>query len=170
MQDNFKDYIHDHRQELEHSFDADKSWEDFQQNHKAKRRHWPKWAVAATVSLLLGTMAVWVELNQRSPMAAEEPQQLTEWQEAELYYQNEISEMTHEVKAHTNDEEMLKDLEHMDQAMADIKEDLKDGVANELVIEALMDHYRLKLTILQEMLSQIKEQEENENEKNISTL
>jgi hypothetical protein len=54
----------------------------------------------------------------------------------------------------------------MDKAFDEIKKDLQDDAANEEVIEAMMNHYRLKLEILERMLDEIKEH----NEKGDTTI
>ena len=56
----------------------------------------------------------------------------------------------------------------MDRAFAELKQDLKDNADNAEVIAAMMNHYRLKLQILEKMLNEI--QEENESEENNSVL
>jgi uncharacterized protein YqiB (DUF1249 family) len=51
----------------------------------------------------------------------------------------------------------------LDKVYAELKEDLKDNAHNEEVIEAMIQNYRLKLDILEEMLYQLKESQESQN-------
>jgi len=46
-----------------------------------------------------------------------------------------------------------------------IKNDLKDNVANDQIIEAMIQNYRLKLRILEELQSEIKQEKNKENAK-----
>ena len=160
MQDNFKELVGAHNEEFEFPFDADKGWKDFQ-SRQPKKKQKRVWLVAASVSILAMTISIFVWTGSQN----QEP--LSEWQEVELFYQAQIEGMTQLVANHSDDESVLYDLEEMDRAFAEVKEDLKDDAANEEVIEAMMNHYRLKLEILERMLEEIKEENEDV-ENNIS--
>ncbi len=156
-QDNFKNFIGSHQEEFEFPFDAEKGWKEFE-SRKPKRRGNHVWMIAASVSLLMMLGVVWVYYP------SEPPQELTEWQEAEVFYQQQIDHMTVMVKQVTDDEEILYDLEEMDRAFAELRNDLKDNADNAEVIEAMMNHYRLKLQILEQMFDEIKEKNESEED------
>ena len=153
MQDNFKEHIDKYIDEFDHSFDVNKGWSEFQKKRAPKNRLWI-WSAAASITSLLGILGV------NFMIQTEEPQQLSEWDEVELFYQAQIDNMTRLVRNVTDDESILFDLEEMDRAFAEVKKDLQDDAANEEVIEAMMNHYRLKLNILQKMLEEIKEEDE----------
>jgi hypothetical protein len=61
--------------------------------------------------------------------------------------------------------EFLSDMSQIDSICTDIKKDLKDNVSNQEVIEALINNYRIKIQILEEMLDELK-QNENKPVKN----
>jgi hypothetical protein len=65
------------------------------------------------------------------------------------------------------EKEMITDITQLDSIRADIKEDLKDNISNQEVIEALIQNYRLKIRLLEEMMALLKENETNQK-KNIS--
>lgn len=162
MQDNFKSYIDQHQEAFEFPFDAEKGWADFESRRPKPKVRTNMWMMAAAVSavVLVSGYLVFFPATVRP--------ELTEWQEAELFYQQQISQMTQMVKTAGGDEQILYDLEEMDQAFAELKADLKDQADNAEVIAAMMDHYRLKLQILERMLKEIKD--ENEEPKDISIL
>lgn len=162
MRDNFKKYAEDHIEGFDHSFDVEAGWSDFQKRNPEKKNKWQLMMIAASVTLLISVGVVFF-LNQK-----QQPQELSEWQEVQLFYQTQIQDMTTLVTNMTDDDQILYDLEEMDQAFAELKADLKDDAANEEVIEAMMNHYRLKLRILEQMLEEIRD--ENESEKDISLL
>ena len=60
--------------------------------------------------------------------------------------------------------ELDSDMAQIDSICVDIRKDLKDNVANQEVIEALIQNYRIKLQILEDMLVMLK-QNENKQEK-----
>ena len=162
MQDNFKGYIEKNIDEFDHSFDVDKGWADFSKKNTPKKSKTLLWAVAASVVLLMSVFGV------NFMMESNAPKQLSEWEEVELFYQNQIDDMTILVTSYSSDKSLLYDLEEMDKAFLEIKNDLQDDAANEEVIEAMMNHYRLKLEILEKMLDEIRE--DNETSKNTISL
>jgi hypothetical protein len=94
--------------------------------------------------------------------------------EAEVYYNNQINILYKEAAPllTTNPElesELNYDLTQIDSICIDLRKDLKDNVANQEVVEALIQNYLIKIEILKEMLAILKEKEnENNGEKNKS--
>jgi hypothetical protein len=89
--------------------------------------------------------------------------------EAEAYYTSQINMRKEEVfrltasnpeVRHEIDDEMID----LDRAYKELKEDLKDNADNEEVIEAMIQNYRIKLDILEEMLRRLKHSNESQNE------
>ena len=60
---------------------------------------------------------------------------------------------------------LIEDFTEMDKAFLELKEDLKDDVDNEEVVEAMINNYRLKLKILERIMIEI---EEKDNESKYS--
>ena len=60
--------------------------------------------------------------------------------------------------------EIDMELVDLDRVFLDLKDDLKDNADNEEVIEAMIQNYRLKLEILEEMLMVLKESDNTQNE------
>jgi hypothetical protein len=91
--------------------------------------------------------------------------------EAEAYYSSQIDIKKDEVfqLAADNPEirrEIDMELVDLDRVFNELKEDLNDNAANEEVIEAMIQNYRLKLDILEEMLMVLKQSNESQNENN----
>lgn len=89
--------------------------------------------------------------------------------EAEAYYTARISERKDEVFRLTAAYpdirlEIDTELIELDNVFTELKEDLNDNADNEEVIEAMIQNYRLKLDILEEMLHRIKQSQEPQNE------
>ncbi len=62
--------------------------------------------------------------------------------------------------------ELFTDISQLDSICSEIKKDLKDNVANQDVIEALIQNYRLKISLLEDMLEVLKENEANPEKSN----
>ena len=93
--------------------------------------------------------------------------------ETEAYYNQLVSEKYIEVKKYLVDDretEMMlnTDLEELDEIYKDLKKDLSDDISNPEVIEAMIQNYRIKLEILEDLLSQFKEMENQDYENNES--
>lgn len=155
MRDNFKDLIDQHADQFEHSFDPEKGWNEFQKR-RPKSNVRTVWMIAASVALLLSVGLAFMNLSEESN------EQLSELEEIELFYEGQIDQMTQLVKNLSGDEEILYDLKEMDQAFEEVKADLNDDAASQEVIEAMMNHYRLKLKILERMLEEIKDDEKED--------
>ena len=89
--------------------------------------------------------------------------------EAEAYYTSQINQKKDEVfrLAAGNPEirhEVDNELVDLDRVYNELKEDLKDNAANEEVIEAMIQNYRLKLEILEDMLMVLKQSNGTQNE------
>lgn len=93
-----------------------------------------------------------------------------EFTEAERYYVAQIDVSKDELYTLINQKPNLRkeidaELDDLDRLFLELKKDLNDNADNQEVIEALMQNYRLKLEILEDLLHQIKEmQKSNENE------
>lgn len=89
--------------------------------------------------------------------------------EAEAYYTAQISARQEEFNLATASNPEIKaeinyDLKVLDSVYADLRHDLKDNAANVEVIEAMIQNYRLKLEILEDVLSQMRQANNNHNE------
>jgi hypothetical protein len=88
--------------------------------------------------------------------------------EAEAYYTSLINMKKEEVFRLTSNSpdiqlEINTEMVELDKVFEELKEDLKDNAANEEVIEAMIQNYRVKLDILEEMLFRLKQSNESQN-------
>ena len=93
-------------------------------------------------------------------------------QETEMYYNTLIKSLYQEatplLTRHPEiEKEMITDITQLDSIRASIKKDLKDNISNQEVVEALIQNYRLKIRLLEEMLALLKDNEIDQK-KNIS--
>jgi hypothetical protein len=80
--------------------------------------------------------------------------------EAEAYYTSIVNQKLDELKpiianCPSLEEEMQFDLSKLDSVYLDLKSDLKDNMANQEVIEAIIENYRLKISILEDIQSEL---------------
>lgn len=86
--------------------------------------------------------------------------------ETEIYYNNLVFSLYNKVSpllASNPDirKELFTDISHLDSIYLEIRKDLKDNVSNQEVIDALIQNYRIKIELLEEMLVILRENENN---------
>jgi hypothetical protein len=99
----------------------------------------------------------------------------TQIRETEIYYNNLINSLYREATPLLTgspeiNKELTTDISHIDSLCVEIKKDLKDNVSNQDVVEALIQNYRLKIRLLEDMLTILKENEKNPEKENSHEL
>lgn len=97
-----------------------------------------------------------------SKMADKTPELPAELRETQLYYETRVSARMNEMKpifaAYPEvKEEINRDFSQLDSICVQLKADLKDNVSNQQVIEAMIQNYRTKLMILEDLLNELKQ-------------
>ncbi|MCF8366535.1 MAG: hypothetical protein K9H16_12180 [Bacteroidales bacterium] len=128
------------------------------------------WKAAAAVAIFVSSYFFhdWVNAPDQASMAAvneeqEKPSEIFKvLMEAEMYYTSKINSKKEEFYHLSSSnpgirEEIDSELVDLDKVYAELKCDLKDNAANEEVIEAMIQNYRIKLEILEDVLQQINE-------------
>ena len=178
--DRLEEYISKNREELDRYTPSNDVWKGIRGNMNYRRRNLTLWFSAAAMIVVILTTAVLFYvgkerdnyvLNRRDAdilLMKANPELI----ESEIYYNNLIHDLyLQATPLLTNnpdiEKELINDLSHLDSICADIKKDLRDNVANQEVVEALINNYRIKIRILENMLNTLK-QDENSEEKTIS--
>lgn len=125
---------------------------------------WVKYAAAVAVIVASGVWA-WLYQSpkqQAVPIASAFEAQINE---ASRYYEQEITQKQRLVMQLTADqpavsEGIAHDMAQLDSSLVQLKRDLGDNVANAEVVEAMIQNYRLKLSILEEVLGYLKSNEQ----------
>lgn len=155
MRDSLKEHIENRREDFElYPFDSDQEWVKLSKRIKPQKRDpWRVAGIAACFALVI-VGSVFVANNKHSGN--------NEVAELENFYEGEINQRITLIKSQLQDDKILKDLEEMDIAFAELKADLNDNVDNEEVITAMMENYRLKLQILEEILNELEKEKSEE--------
>ncbi len=180
MKDKLEQFIEDNRDSFD-SFSpsqAEGIWNRIESDRKNKPngklilRYFYR---AASVLLIFGLSYMfhdYVDKAKDSKLAEDKMkdiyQQLPELKEAENYYSNLVSSKMEEVKPFLANnpgisEAINVDLVELDSVYVSLKNDLKDNVANDQIIEAMIQNYRLKLRILEDLQAEIKKENKKEN-------
>jgi len=172
--DNLEEYIRKHREEIDRYKPSYSIRRKIRKELKTGKNPGYRWiSIAAMIAVLLGTSAVFFRFNYKfshKPGRNGSEQTMikagSELKEAEIYYNSLANSLYNEATPMLtrNPEiktELTADISHIDSICSEIKKDLKDNVANQDVIEALIQNYRIKIRLLEDMLEILKENEEN---------
>jgi hypothetical protein len=178
--DKLEKFILDHREDFDHLEPDPALWDQIE-TRKAPvvRLNWKSlaWKAAAVVAIFTASYYFHDYMASRKAVEQgfiagnmDEPGSpiVRELIEAEAYYTSQIDMAREEVfrlTAHEPDiqQEINMEMVELDKVFKELKEDLKDNADNEEVIEAMIQNYRLKLDILEEMLYRLKGSQEPQN-------
>lgn len=126
------------------------------------------WKAAAAVAIFIASYFFhdWMYVSDPGDMAqavdkTEQPSEVFKMLlEAEMYYTSRINSKKEEFNYLSSgnpdiNREINFELLELDSVYTDLKRDLKDNAANEEIIEAMVQNYRIKLEILEDVLQQM---------------
>ena len=136
------------------------------------------WKAAAAMAIFVASYFFhdWMNTPQTPQMAengemAEEPSEIFKvLMEAEMYYTSQINSRKEEFYHLSSGYPEIRDeinyeLVELDSVYSELKRDLRDNAANQEVIEAMIQNYRIKLDILEDVLRQMRAAKNDENGK-----
>jgi hypothetical protein len=178
--DRLEEHIRMNRDELDGYKPSPRIWNRIKKDLHKNRMGFRQWlSVAAMLTIIISGSVIM--LHNRNSLSGDRaglgsgtmnvlinPQ----LKETEIYYNNLVNSLYREATPLlTGNPEIVKELDsdfsHIDSICTEIKKDLKDNVANQEVVEALIQNYKIKIRILEDLLNQLKDKEDN-SEKNKS--
>ena len=172
--DNLEEYIMKNRESLDMYKPASSNWKKIKKELNPARFSGYRWlSVAAMAAVILGSAVFFLKPGERlsQQSAGEKNFQMMlkgspQLKEAVIYYNNLANSLYMEAtpmlaKNPEMEKELFSDISHIDSICSEIKHDLKDNVSNKEVIEALIQNYRIKISLLEDMLTVLKENDEN---------
>lgn len=175
MDDRFDKFIKDHQSEFDIFEPSEDLWRGIEKKlDKKKTIRWQFYItrVSAVAAIFVLSFIIqrffFSDADIQFSLKRDVEIKIPELQEAELYYTGLIDEKLNEVKPLLSEypsleEELHQDLTQLDSIYASLKEDLKDDVANQEVLEAMIQNYRLRIQILEDMLEFLNDNNEKSN-------
>lgn len=77
--------------------------------------------------------------------------------EVELYYASEVNAKIEAVKEYDESEEFLEDIEFLRTEFEALREEMGRGADQHKIIEAMIENYRLRLEILEDLLDELED-------------
>jgi hypothetical protein len=178
--DKLEEFILKNKEDLDRYTPSSGVWKKTKKRLAKEKYAFPKWLfIAAMFVVILGTSVVIIrqgynrsESDNESVAGGGMRPSKSHLKETEIYYNNLVNSLYREATPFlTSNPEIKKelntDISQLDSICFEIKKDLKDNVANQEVVEALIQNYRIKIRLLEDMLTILKENE-NHQEKNRS--
>lgn len=181
--DKFEKFVRDNKEEFDFLEPSPQLWNKIENELEEKKTHslnWWKLSNRAAAVVIIFIMSYYVHdfiaKQKESNIAINPEQQLAdsiknEFLETEAYYTLQVNLKLNEVNELANKHpEIIKDIRNdisdLDSIYKGLKSDLNDNIANEEIIEAMIQNYRIKLDILESILNEMKNSSTSKKEKN----
>ena len=181
MKDRLEQFISDNRDQFDPYEPDDKLWAGIENNIHGKKTFrigWKgvMWRAAAVILIFGASYGIQEYLHQRKAlMAGQEVNEIIksipELQEAEIYYTSLLNDKISQIGPLLEQnpelgESLQQDLSELDSIYAELQLDLRDNIANDEIVEAMIQNYILKIQILEDLLEYMDESSKNnEDEK-----
>lgn len=163
-EDKLKDLIKTAREEFEQDGPREGLWDGIQDalhGDAQQHRHKPliKWAIAAAVAAAVAISA-WLLMKEHVAPQQElfstealEPQYLSEdLAEVDRYYASQVSEKTNELAKYEVDPELMEEVVILNEEFLVLKAEMGQGMDDNKVVEAMIENYRLRLSLLEDLM------------------
>ncbi|MEM6892922.1 MAG: hypothetical protein AAF554_04470 [Bacteroidota bacterium] len=164
--DNLEEYIQKNRKAFDdQSLDKDKLWSSISQELQPEEKVIPLWRkplvrVAASVTVLLAlslTAALWFFQPRLDTEAGFASQELME---IDMHYQQLVSHQVNLIQQHprltaSDKEEFLSFMDELDAEYDLLKKEMQNNLDNERVLEAIVDNYKKRIELIENLLRQI---------------
>lgn len=174
--DNLEKFVTSNRDNFDFLDPDPKIWEKINKSKQTVRIKGILWKVAAILIVLLVypfyTLVLNNNLNNNNLSGNDLViSKIPELLEADAYYTAYISDQMQGLQMQLIDNpdiktELDKDINDLDKIYNELLEDLKDNIDNKEVVEALIQNYRMKVKILDELLDYISTDNINETPQN----
>jgi transposase len=182
MKDRLEQFIEDNRDSFDsfNAVQAEKVWGKIAEGRKdaQRRKILLRYFIRAAGVLLIFSLSYlfhdFVYKNKEARISKNKINdiynQIPELKEAEAYYASLVSIKMNEVKPFLSKNPQIRkyvnlDLSELDSIYISLKNDLKDNIDNEQIIEAMIQNYRLRLSILEELEAEIKQENAKDHAK-----
>jgi hypothetical protein len=160
--DNLERFVRENREKFDRYEPSPGVWEKIAgSTFFSKRRLLIRLSAAAVLTFVIGTAIALYSSSQRKQNLSAIP---SEVREMELFYNSMANSLYQQARPMLTgqpevEKELENDMERIDKICREIKKDLDDNIANQEVIEALIQNYTIKIRILEDLLRVLKENE-----------
>ena len=176
MKDRLEQFISDNRDQFDLFEPDDKLWAGIESKVAQKKTFRIGWKgvlsrAAAVLIIFAASFLVQEILHRRQLVITEnnEMKEIPELQEAEIYYTSLLNSKIEQIEPLISDnpelgETLQQDLSELDSIYTELQKDLRDNIANDEVVEAMIQNYILKIQILEDLLEYMDETSKNQED------
>ena len=181
MKDRLEQFISDNREQFDLYQPDEKLWKGIESNVPGIRSSGIGWKGvlwrAAAVLIIFGASFILQEyLHMRRVILSDKTEDkilrdIPELKEAEIYYTSLLNDKIRQIEPMISDnpelgETLHQDLSELDSIYGELQRDLRDNIANDEVVEAMIQNYILKIQILEDLLEYMVETSKNNEDEN----
>lgn len=171
--DKLERFVQENREKLDIYEPSPAVWEKIEgRNVFISRKLLVSLSAAALLTLVLATaIIIYSSANRKNRLSGISG----EINEMEMFYNSMANALYMKAKPMLTrqpeiEKELENDLQRIDKLCIEIKKDLKDNVDNQEVIKALIQNYAIKISILEDMLRILNENENNKEKQKSNEL
>jgi hypothetical protein len=170
MKDRLEEYVRGHSHEFDMLEPDDALWvkieKKLDKGKKIRLSYYLSRAAVVAAIFALSFMVQQYFFREKNRMP-----EIPELKEAEMYYSGLIDTKLKEIKPYLTEypdieKEMDADMSQLDSVYTGLKNDLKDNVSNQEVIEAMIQNYRMRIEILEQMQQYLDKDSDDKTNKN----
>jgi len=167
MKDELKKYLNDNRSEFESDGPSENLWAKIDQDLRPAEKNkfsFGAWKVAASVAILLGLGYLFlnnpnpgnsdpelVENNEREGVNVMSDIS-KDLEEVETYYSMQVNDKMSQLQDYEIDEELVSEVDELKKEFEELKKEMGVGADQSIVVEAMINNYRLRLMLLEDLL------------------
>lgn len=182
MKDRLEEFVRNNSMEFDINEPNPELWNKIEKSIQPKKViRWSYYlSRAAVVVFIIGASLAGQQLWMKKGSASRDHVSkaeinIPEIQEAEMYYSGMINAKLEEVKPYFSEypsleDELNSDLFELDSIYISLKNDLQDNIANHEVIEAMIQNYRMRISILEDMMEFLEANNEEETTNNTELI
>jgi hypothetical protein len=172
MKDRLEQFISENKNQFDLYEPDEKLWAGIEpglSQKKTIRIGWKgvMWRAAAVLIIFAASFLVQEIMHQRQSLITNKTDdkilnEIPELQEAEIYYTSLLNDKIEQIEPLISEnpelgEFLQQDLSELDSIYDELQKDLRDNIANDEVVEAMIQNYILKIQILEDLLEYMDE-------------
>ena len=181
MKDRLEQFISNNRDQFDLFEPDEKLWSGIESTVNQKKTFRIGWKgvvsrAAAVLIIFAASFLVQEILHRRQSVVTENyedeiMQEIPELLEAEIYYTSLLNNKIEQIEPLISEnpelgETLEQDLSELDSIYTELQKDLRDNIANDEVVEAMIQNYILKIQILEDLLEYMDEASKNQEDEN----
>jgi|GEM_PF-495588 len=175
--DKLKNLIDSSREEFEMEAPSERVWTGVQRElHGTSEQPTKVWMIAAAIAAIIGLgVALTLMLTkseQAMPLIANAPIEdkvsspwASEMEEVDNFYATQVDQQINRLSDYEIDDDLMEEVAYLTEEFELLKEEMGAGMDDEKVVSAMIENYRLRLDLLEDLLEVVGDAEQVSSKK-----